>query len=66
LTDDVLGRAELMRRRRRRVPPPQPGFAGFRFRREVIVLAVRWDDSTLTTDPGRLQRIAPDLDVNLL
>jgi transposase-like protein len=42
LTDDVLGQAELMRRRRRRVPPPQSGFAGFRFPREVIMLAVRW------------------------
>jgi IS6 family transposase len=27
---------------RRRVPPPQSGFAGFRFPRKVIVLAVRW------------------------
>jgi transposase, IS6 family len=42
LTDGVLGQAELMRRRRRRVPPPQSGFAGFRFPREVIMLAVRW------------------------
>ncbi|MBW0008593.1 MAG: IS6 family transposase, partial [Pseudonocardiales bacterium] len=31
-----------MRRRHRRVPPPRSGFAGFRFPREVIVLAVRW------------------------
>ncbi|MGH3672891.1 MAG: IS6 family transposase [Pseudonocardiaceae bacterium] len=31
-----------MRRRNRRVPPPGSGFAGFRFPREVIVLAVRW------------------------
>jgi transposase, IS6 family len=31
-----------MRRRHRRVPPPRSSFAGFRFPREVIVLAVRW------------------------
>ncbi|MGH3687678.1 MAG: IS6 family transposase, partial [Pseudonocardiaceae bacterium] len=31
-----------MRRRHRRVLPPQSGFAGFRFPREVIMLAVRW------------------------
>jgi len=31
-----------MGRRHRRVPPPRSGFAGFRFPREVIVLAVRW------------------------
>lgn len=31
-----------MCRRYRRVPPPESGFAGFRFPREVIVLAVRW------------------------
>jgi len=42
LVDDSFRQAELMRRRRRRVPPPQSGFAGFRFPREVIVLAVRW------------------------
>jgi hypothetical protein len=42
LGDDLLGQAELMRRRHRRVPPLRSGFAGFRFPREVIVLAVRW------------------------
>ncbi len=42
LVDDSFGQAELMRRRHRRVPPPRSGFAGFRFPREVIVLAVRW------------------------
>jgi hypothetical protein len=42
LTADVLGQAELMRRRRRRVPPSRSSLAGFRFPREVIVLAVRW------------------------
>ena len=42
LSDDVLGQVELMRRRHRRVPPPQSGFAGFRFSPEVITLAVRW------------------------
>lgn len=42
LADDVLGQAELMGRRHRRVPPPMSSFAGFRFPREVIVLAVRW------------------------
>jgi hypothetical protein len=44
LVDDSVRQAGLMRRRRRRrrVPPPQSGFAGFRFPREVIVLAVRW------------------------
>jgi transposase, IS6 family len=42
LVDDSFGQAELMRRRRRRVPPAQSGFAGFRFPREVIMLAVRW------------------------
>ena len=31
-----------MRRRYRRVPPLRSSFAGFRFPREVIVLAVRW------------------------
>jgi transposase, IS6 family len=31
-----------MRRRSVRVPVPRSGFAGFRFPREVIVLAVRW------------------------
>ncbi|MGH3865293.1 MAG: IS6 family transposase [Pseudonocardiaceae bacterium] len=31
-----------MRRRHVRVPPPGSGFAGFRFPREVIMLAVRW------------------------
>src|ERR1700709_1142353 len=31
-----------MRRRRRRVPPSRSSLAGFRFPREVIVLAVRW------------------------
>jgi transposase, IS6 family len=31
-----------MRRRRRRVPPSSSSLAGFRFPREVIVLAVRW------------------------
>jgi hypothetical protein len=41
LTADVLGQAELMRRRRR-VPPSRSSLAGFRFPREVIVLAVRW------------------------
>jgi IS6 family transposase len=40
--DDSVRQAELMRRRHRRVPPPESGFAGFRFPREVIVLAVRW------------------------
>ncbi|MGH3866909.1 MAG: hypothetical protein ACRDQ4_12365 [Pseudonocardiaceae bacterium] len=40
--DDLLGQAVLMRRRHRRVPPPGSGFAGFRFPRGVIVLAVRW------------------------
>jgi transposase, IS6 family len=42
VTADVLGQAELMRRRRRRVPPWRSSLAGFRFPREVIVLAVRW------------------------
>jgi IS6 family transposase len=42
LVDDSLRQAELMRRRHRRVPPPRSSFAGFRFPREVIVLAVRW------------------------
>jgi transposase-like protein len=42
LVDDGFRQAELMRRYRRRVPPPQSGFAGFRFPREVIMLAVRW------------------------
>jgi hypothetical protein len=42
LVDDSFRQAELMRRRHRRVPPPQSGFAGFRFPREVIMLAVRW------------------------
>jgi transposase, IS6 family len=42
LADDSLRQAELMRRRHRRVAPPRSGFAGFRFPREVIVLAVRW------------------------
>ena len=41
LVDDSVRQAELMRRCRR-VPAPQSGFAGFRFPREVIVLAVRW------------------------
>jgi IS6 family transposase len=40
--DDSLGQGELMRRRRRRVFAPESSFAGFRFPREVIVLAVRW------------------------
>jgi tRNA U34 5-carboxymethylaminomethyl modifying enzyme MnmG/GidA len=40
--DDSLRQAELMRRRHRRVPPPRSGFVGFRFPREVIMLAVRW------------------------
>jgi hypothetical protein len=40
--DDSFRRAELMRRCHRRVPPPRSGFAGFRFPREIIVLAVRW------------------------
>jgi IS6 family transposase len=31
-----------MRCRYRRVPPPRSSFVGFRFPREVIVLAVRW------------------------
>ena len=42
MVDDGLRQAELMRRRHRRVPPSRSGFAGFRFPREVIVLAVRW------------------------
>jgi transposase-like protein len=42
LVGDRLGQAVLMRRRYRRVPPLRSGFAGFRFPREVIVLAVRW------------------------
>jgi IS6 family transposase len=43
LVDDSFRQeAELMRRRHRRVPPPRSSFAGFRFPREVIVLAVRW------------------------
>jgi hypothetical protein len=42
LVDDSFRQAELMRCRRRQVPPPQSGFAGFRFPREVIMLAVRW------------------------
>ncbi|MGH3699728.1 MAG: hypothetical protein ACRDQY_09715 [Pseudonocardiaceae bacterium] len=42
LVDDGFRQAELMRRHRRRVPPPQSSFAGFRFPREVIMLAVRW------------------------
>jgi hypothetical protein len=41
LVDDSLGQAGVMRRRHRGVPPPRSGFAGFRFPREVIVLAVR-------------------------
>jgi hypothetical protein len=41
LTADVLGQAELMSRRCRRVPPSRSSLAGFRFPREVIVLAVR-------------------------
>jgi transposase, IS6 family len=42
LVDDSFRQAELMRRRHRRVPLPRSSFAGFRFPREVIVLAVRW------------------------
>jgi transposase-like protein len=42
LVDGSFRQAEPMRRRHRRVPPPRSGFAGFRFPREVIVLAVRW------------------------
>jgi hypothetical protein len=42
LVDNSFRQAEPMRRRHRRVSPPQSGFAGFRFPREVIVLAVRW------------------------
>jgi IS6 family transposase len=42
LVDDGFRQAELMRRRHRRIPSPRSGFAGFRFPREVIVLAVRW------------------------
>jgi hypothetical protein len=42
LVDDSLGQGGVMRRRHRRVPPPMSSFAGFRFPREVIVLAVRW------------------------
>jgi ribosomal protein S4E len=42
LVDDSLRQAELMRHRHHRVPSPKSGFAGFRFPREVIVLAVRW------------------------
>jgi hypothetical protein len=42
LVDDSFRQAELMRCRHRRVPPPRSSFAGFRFPREVIVLAVRW------------------------
>jgi transposase, IS6 family len=42
LAEGEVRQAELMRRRHRRVPPPRSGFAGFRFPREVIVLAVRW------------------------
>jgi transposase-like protein len=42
LVDDSFKQAELMRRRPRRVPPPRSSFAGFRFPRELIVLAVRW------------------------
>jgi transposase, IS6 family len=42
LVGDSFRQAELMRRRHRRVPPPRSSFAGFRFPREVIVLAVRW------------------------
>jgi transposase, IS6 family len=42
LVDGSFRQAEPMRRRHRRVPPPRPSFAGFRFPREVIVLAVRW------------------------
>ncbi len=42
MVDDSFRQAELMRRRHRRVPPPRSTFAGFRFPREVIVLAMRW------------------------
>ena len=42
MVDGSFRQAEPMRRRHRRVSPPRSGFAGFRFPREVIVLAVRW------------------------
>jgi transposase-like protein len=42
LTDEGLGQGVSMRRRHVQVPPPGSSFAGFRFPREVIVLAVRW------------------------
>jgi hypothetical protein len=42
--DVVRGMLKLMRRVRRVRPvlPPPSAFTGFRFSREVIVLAVRW------------------------
>jgi transposase, IS6 family len=44
LVDGSFRQVELMRRRcrHRRVASPSSSFAGFRFPREVIVLAVRW------------------------
>jgi len=42
LADHVFGQGGVMRRCPVRVPAPRSGFAGFRFPREVIVLAVRW------------------------
>jgi len=41
-----------MGRRSVRVPVPRSGFAGFRFPREVIVLAVRWYRGTESFGPG--------------
>jgi hypothetical protein len=42
LADHGLGQGGVMRRRPVWVPAPRSGFAGFRYPREVIVLAVRW------------------------
>jgi transposase, IS6 family len=42
LPDEALGQGGPMRRRHVQVPPPRSSLAGFRFPREVIVLAVRW------------------------
>jgi IS6 family transposase len=42
LVDHGLGQGGVMGRRPVRVPAPRSGFAGFRFPREVIMLAVRW------------------------
>jgi transposase, IS6 family len=59
LPDEVLGQGGPMRRRHVQLPPPRSSFAGFRFPREVMVLAERGIEVDHVTVYRWVQRFTP-------